>query len=90
MNNIYVEIKEKCCSQCYAECDGCWLEELITDRLAEERKKVVQEIKSWCDKNFNWVGDGTGYDGQEYNEMIGSNNTINKLRELLDQVERGE
>ena len=65
---------------------------LLSDRLAEERKRVVQDLKNWCDKNFNWVGDGTGYDGQEYNEMIGSNNTINKLRELLDQIEnkRGE
>lgn len=62
----------------------------LADRLAEERKKVVQELKNWCDKNFNWVADGTGYDGQDYNEMIGSNNTINKLREILDQIERGE
>ncbi len=62
----------------------------LKDALAEERKKVVQELKDWCDKNFNWVGDGTGYDGQDYNEMIGSNNTINKLREILDQIERGE
>lgn len=59
-------------------------------KLVEERKKVVQEIRDWCDKNFNWVGDGTGFDGQDYNEMIGSNNTINKLREKLDQIERGE
>lgn len=51
------------------------------------RKEVCEEIRKWCDKNFNWVGDGTGYDGQDYNEMIGSNNTINKLRKLLDQLQ---
>ena len=55
------------------------------------RKEVCEEIRKWCNRNFNWVGDGTGYDGQDYNEMIGSNNTINKLRELLDQIQdKGE
>ena len=63
---------------------------LLSDHIAEVRKMIVQEIRDWCSKNFNWVGDGTGYDGQDYNEMIGSNNTINKLREKLDQIERGK
>ena len=81
--NIGIDIRE------HIVTPNCPLK-LITDRLAEERKKVVQELKSWCDKNFNWIGDGTGFDGQEYNEMIGSNNTINKLREKLDQIERSE
>jgi hypothetical protein len=58
----------------------------LEQQLAEERKKM-QELKNWCDENFNWVGDGTGYDGQDYNEMIGSNNTINKLREFLNQIQ---
>lgn len=66
------------------------LEEQLKNSTKQVRKEVCEEIRNWCDKNFNWVGDGTGYDGQDYNEMIGSNNTINKLRELLDQIEKGE
>lgn len=63
----------------------------LTDYTKQVRKEVCEEIRNWCDKNFNRVGDGTGYDGQYYNEMIGSNNTINKLRELLDQIQdKGE
>jgi len=61
--------------------------ESLSDYTKQVRKEVCEEIKKWCDKNFNWVGDGTGYDGQDYNEMIGSNNTINKLRKLLDQIQ---
>lgn len=63
MNNIYVEINEKCCSRCDAECDGCWLEELITDRLAEERKKVVQKIREKLSLDEDYVVDE---DGLEY------------------------
>ena len=59
----------------------------LSDHDKQVRKEVCEEIRKWCDKNFNWVGDGTGYDGQDYNEMIGSNNTINKLREFLDQLQ---
>jgi hypothetical protein len=64
------------------DCNLCSLSEYTK----QVRKEVCEEIRKWCDKNFNWVGDGTGYDGQDYSEMIGSNNTINKLRELLDQL----
>ena len=59
----------------------------LSDYTKQVRKEVCEEIRKWCAKNFNWVGDGTGYDGQDYNEMIGSNNTINKLRKLLDQIQ---
>ena len=59
----------------------------LADYTKQVRKEVCEEIRKWCNRNFNWVGDGTGYDGQDYNEMIGSNNTINKLRELLDQLQ---
>ena len=63
----------------------------LTDYTKQVRKEVCEEIRKWCNRNFNWVGDGTGYDGQDYNETIGSNNTINKLRELLDQLQdKGE
>ena len=51
------------------------------------RKEVCEDIRKWCAKNFNWVGDGTGYDGQDYNEMMGANNAINKLRNFLDQIQ---
>lgn len=51
-------------------------------------KEVCEKIKDWCNKNFNWVGNGIGYDGQDYNEMIGSNNTINKLRGFLNQIQK--
>ena len=55
----------------------------IKDHDRELVKEVCEKIEDWCNKNFNWVGDGTGYDGQDYNEMIGSNDTINKLRGFL-------
>ena len=61
--------------------------ELLDRNTKQVRKEVCEEIKNWCNKNFNWVGDGTGYDGQDYYEMIGSNNTINTLREFLDQIQ---
>ena len=59
----------------------------IADYTKQVRKEACEEIKKWCDKNFNYVGDGVGYDGQDYNEMIGSNNTINKLKKFLDQIQ---
>ena len=65
----------------------CPLQSLKThDR--ELVRQVCEKIEDWCNKNFNWVGDGTGYDGQDYNEMIGSNNTINKLRGFLNQIQK--
>ena len=66
---------------------SCPLKSLKThDR--ELVKEVCEKIEDWCNKNFNWVGNGIGYDGQDYNEMIGSNNTINKLRGFLNQVQK--
>lgn len=53
MNNIYKEICQRCCPYCDAECDGCWLEELINKELAEERKKVVDELKADIRSLFN-------------------------------------
>lgn len=38
------EIKEKCCSRCEAECDGCWLKELITEYTKQVRKEVCEKI----------------------------------------------
>lgn len=48
----------------------------VAERETEVRKDVVEKIKKWCIKNFNWVGNGT--------------NTIKRLEEFLDQVERRE
>ena len=80
MNNIYVEIKEKCCSKCDAECDGCWLEELITNRLAEERKKVVQEVKQkLCIIEDTLINLGNGKE-----------DALSYFVDVLDQIERGK
>lgn len=62
----------------------------LADYTKQVRKEVCEEIRKWCDKNFNWVGDGTGYDGQDYNEMIGFNNAITELYKFLDQIEKEE
>lgn len=51
-------------------------------------KEVCENIKNWGNKHFNWVGDGTGYDGQDYNEMIGFNNAIRQLNEFLEQIQK--
>lgn len=42
---VLEEIKEKCCSHCEAECDGCWLKELIADYTTQVREEVVEEIR---------------------------------------------
>lgn len=60
----------------------------IKDHDRELVSQVCEKIEDWCNKNFNWVGDGIGYDGQDYNEMIGSNNTINKLKGFLNQIQK--
>jgi hypothetical protein len=41
---VLEEIEEKCCSHCEAECDGCWLKELVADYTKQARKEVVREI----------------------------------------------
>ena len=57
----------------------------LADRLAEERKKVVQEIKKLCEeKKENGFSLFTGkFDGVAIMNMA-------KLYDILDQVERGE
>lgn len=62
----------------------------ISDLLKDNTKQVCEKIRKWGDKHFNWVGDGTGYDGQDYNEMIGFNNAITELYKFLDQIDKGE
>ena len=58
----------------------------LTDRLAEERKKVVQEIRS---KSYS-LKNTPMYD--EYGGVIGTFNRLDygKLEKILDQIERGE
>ena len=80
MNNIIEEISQKCCSYCEMECDGCWLEELITDRLTEERKKVCEQIyqlftngRMWSTMKDWWLNNGTCIE----------------LKQVLDAVENG-
>lgn len=51
-------------------------------------KEVCEKIGKWGNKHFNYVGDGTGYDGQDYNEMIGFNNAIIQLNEFLAQIQK--
>ena len=65
----------------------CPLQSLKThDR--ELVKEVCEKIGKWGNKHFNYVGDGTGYDGQDYNEMIGFNNAIMQLNEFLAQIQK--
>lgn len=41
---VLEEIKEKCCSHCEAECDGCWLKELIAEYTKQVRKEVLDKV----------------------------------------------
>lgn len=54
---VLEEIKEKCCSHCEAECDGCWLKELISDHTKQVRKEVCEEIRSKSVIHLNENGD---------------------------------
>ena len=55
-------------------------------QLKSQPAEIVEKIKEWGQKHYNWVGDGTGYDGQDYNECIGFNMAINQLNEILDTL----
>lgn len=58
----------------------------LKQQLNDLPKKIVEEIGKWGQKYYNWVGDGTGYDGQDYNECIGFNMAIDQLNEILDTI----
>ena len=60
--------------------------EELKQQLHDLPKKIVEEIRRWGQKHYNWVGDGTGYDGQDYNECIGFNMAIDQLNEILDTI----
>lgn len=58
----------------------------LKQQLHDLPKKIVEEIRKWGQKHYNWVGDGTGYDGQDYNECIGFNMAIDQLNKILDTI----
>ena len=55
-------------------------------KLKSQPAEIVEKIRKWGQKHYNWVGDGTGYDGQDYNECIGFNMAIDQLNEVLDTI----
>lgn len=60
--------------------------EELKQQLKSQPAEIVEKIRKWGQKHYNWVGDGTGYDGQEYNECIGFNMAIDQLNEILDTI----
>ena len=62
---------------------------LLKQQLKSQPAEIVEEIRKWGQKHYNWVGDGTGYDGQNYNECIGFNMAIDQLNEILDAILNG-
>lgn len=58
----------------------------LEKQLKSQPAEIVEKIRKWGWKHYNWVGDGTGYDGQEYNECIGFNKAIDQLNEILDTI----
>lgn len=58
----------------------------LKQQLKSQPAEIVEKIRKWGWKHYNWVGDGTGYDGQEYNECIGFNKAIDQLNEILDTI----
>ena len=63
--------------------------EYLKQQLKSQPKEIVEKIRKWGQKHYNWVGDGTGYDGQNYNECIGFNMAIDQLNEILDAILNG-
>ena len=62
---------------------------LLKQQLKSQPKEIIEKIRKWGQKHYNWVGDGTGYDGQNYNECIGFNMAIDQLNEILDAILNG-
>jgi hypothetical protein len=99
MNNIYVDELPKNCKGCLLHNeDNGWCQVLIcytddvpsncplkplTDRLAEERKKVVQEIREWCKESFDYT---------KLPNELGCWVAVNREEffNILDQIERGD
>ena len=58
----------------------------LRQQLKSQSEEIVEKIRKWGEKHYNWVGDGTGYDGQDYHECIGFNRAIDQLNEVLDTL----
>lgn len=58
----------------------------LEKQLKTQPAEIVEKIRKWGQKHYNWVGDGTGYDGQDYNECIGFNRAIDQLNEALGTI----
>ncbi len=101
MNNIYVDELPKNCRGCHCLSVFDWCNclkdcvsseirnnerpascplKLLSDRLAEERKKVVQEFKEK-------IVDGTSCEILPTGDIC---ITLEKINNVLDQIERGE
>lgn len=61
---------------------------LLSDRLTEERKKVVQEIRDWCDKNGIVVD--TFFDHKTLKRIESRMCYVHEINKQLNQIERGE
>lgn len=61
----------------------------LKQQLKSQPKEIVEKIRKWGLKHYNCVGDGTGYDGQDYNECIGFNMAVDQLNEILDAILNG-
>ena len=80
------EHKPAFCILADRDCEALGQAEKLKQQLHDLPKKIVEEIRKWGQKHYNWVGDGTGYDGQDYNECIGFNMAIDQLNEILDAI----
>lgn len=58
----------------------------LEKQLKTQPAEIVEKIRKWGQKHYNWVGDGTGYDGQDYNECIGFNRAIDQLNGALGTI----
>ena len=52
-------MQEKKQKECIGKCNNC---SLLSDRLAEERKKVVQEIRTWLKQD--------GFEADDFEELF--------------------
>ena len=80
---VLEEIKEKCCLHCEAECDGCWLKELISDYTKQVRKEVCEEIRKQL-KNMDFIANDT-----EFGEQFSCYSKY-KVLDILLRVEKNQ
>lgn len=73
-------MQEKMQKECIGKCNNCTL---LTDRLAEERKKVVEEIREKAKNEFEFIICDECYNTVDKDVYISSV----ALTEILDQIE---